>query len=145
MKKNLIKLIVWFLIALSCKTLCDLDKFRWHKTWLSETFLDAWRVIEKPFALFPPIDMWHVLNGVIVFAPIAIGIYLFMRRFNCLWLWKKKKVYAGHDSSKWRWKLRTKFIYAGICFVTWLLFYQLFRFFFHYLFMFEQYRDWSVF
>ena len=140
MKKNLIKLFIWFGVALSCKTLCDLDKFRWHKTWLSETFLDAWRVLEKPFALFPPIDMWHILNGVIVFAPIAIGIYIWMRRYiNCSWFWERRQF------PRFQWKLRTKFIYAGILLVAWLLFYQIFRFFFHWLFMFEQYRDWGVF
>lgn len=133
--KYWLKLLLWTVIAFLCKTLMDVSKFRWLRSWLSEVdFFNWWRNLPAP------LDMYHILYGIIITFPAA---YLLFKWFNgTRWFMKWKKYEQGTPFwKKTRWSSINYILYGLAVLLWWLLFYEGFRYMYHHFLMYSQYKD----
>lgn len=73
-------LIIWCIIVMFLKATRDRSTWGWSATWLSDIkWLDRWRAEKTPF------DLWHMVDGIIIFFPIAF-YWIFMLHLHWLWL-----------------------------------------------------------
>ncbi len=112
----MIKIIIWAIVVIFLKAIRDRATWGWDTvSWLGEVkWLDWWKNLPTPF------DLWHVLDGLIVFFPIG---YLLFK-----WLEKNSGVATVHD---WTW-LQYGYL-LGLLVAFWVvMFVLLMRFLYHY-------------